>query len=56
LYIYLSSINCLAKLELVYVNVLKLGLKSLSSFSYNPYSLLVVAIDNWGNTGVELKL
>jgi hypothetical protein len=46
LYIYLSLSNCLAKLELVYVNVLKLGLKLLSSFSYNLYSLLVIAIDN----------
>jgi hypothetical protein len=56
LYIYFSSINRLAKPELVYVNMLELSLKSLGGFSYNPHGLLVVAVDNWGNTGVELEL
>jgi len=56
LYIYLSSSNRLAKPELVYVNVLKLSLKSLSSFSHNSHSLLVIAVDNWGNASVEPEL
>ena len=45
----------MAKPELVYVNMLELGLKLLGSFGHNFYSLLVVAIDNWSNASVELK-
>ena len=46
----------MAKPELVSVNVLKLGLKSLSSFSHNSHSLLIIAVDNWGNASVEPEL
>ena len=56
MYIYFSSINRLAKPELVYVNVLELGLKSLSSFGHNSHSLLIIAVDNWGNASVEPEL
>ena len=55
-HIYFSSLNCLAQLELVYVNVLKLSLKSFSYLSNDPNCLLVIAVYNQSDAGLKVKL
>jgi hypothetical protein len=55
-YVYFSSFNRLAQLELVDINMFKLYLKSLSCLSNNANCLLVVTVDNWSDASVKVKL
>jgi hypothetical protein len=53
---YFSSLNRLAQLELVDINMSKLHFKSLSCLGNNANCLLVVTVDDWSNASVKVKL